>query len=240
MTYRDTSSESHVPLSRIQYDLTSTVQIDTSNKSHDMNTAQKPIMGRIVRVEPNESEHAQRVGLEMAYLNNDNDDNDNFVVPITEDLEGWIEQEDPETLNIPSNDKYYSHAAKHQKEKTEKVISEEILLSNEPVYPDRSGKDFRVSFQEPPLGLTLTKGYSGRAEVTRVVAGGAAAVQDVQVGDVVVGFNGRWMQGYDEVMAEMASKGYPMTLVIRRGLIEEIGKRTNTIIRDSKVSYHTY
>lgn len=79
------------------------------------------------------------------------------------------------------------------------------------------GRDFRVKFQKPPLGLTLTKNvYSGVAEVTRVVEGGQAAALDVQVGDTLVGVELSWIKDYDEAMSMLKASSYPLGLVFRR------------------------
>lgn len=74
----------------------------------------------------------------------------------------------------------------------------------------------RLVFLGMPFGMTLTKDSAGRAEVTKVVSGGQAQGLGVEVGDEVIGIGSLWMNGYDEVMAEIMKKQFPLTIVFRR------------------------
>jgi C-terminal processing protease CtpA/Prc len=55
------------------------------------------------------------------------------------------------------------------------------------------------------------------AVVSRVVKDGQAAQVGIQVGDVVIGIENKWIEGYDDFLTKMKDvKQYPVSLVIRR------------------------
>jgi len=171
----------------------------------------------------------------------DDDNNDTFIVSATENLEDWITKEDEDGIDFSSPRSFKINESKTRKSNTH---NEDLELkhtidnqppSSIPTKDTTSGNHFRVTFNEPPLGLTLTKSFNGRAEVTKVTVEGAAAREGIKVGDVVLGVHGRWMLGYDEVMSEIASKGYPITLTLRRGLLEELARRSSGVAKESKV-----
>jgi S1-C subfamily serine protease len=67
------------------------------------------------------------------------------------------------------------------------------------------------------MGLTLTRNNAlGTAWVSKVNAGGQAAALGVQLGDVVVGIENRWVGSYDEVMQDLPTRQVPFALVFRR------------------------
>lgn len=114
-------------------------------------------------------------------------------------------------------------AAKKQKEEQERQLSE-------------NSKDYRAIFTQAPLGLTLTKSFSGAAEVTRVSEGGQAQYLGVRAGDMLIGINTQWVRGYDEAMGIITTHGYPMPLVFRRGPRGPVTGTASAVIRGSKVS----
>ena len=88
------------------------------------------------------------------------------------------------------------------------------MASNNPV-------DFRVLFQQAPLGVTLTRspasaGATGTAQVTRLTPGGHALQMGVAVGDVIVGLDNLWLGSYNEVMEVLPQRTFPYALVFRR------------------------
>jgi hypothetical protein len=79
--------------------------------------------------------------------------------------------------------------------------------------------DFRVIFHSTPFGMTVTRDCNTHrtAVVSRVVKDGQAAQVGIQVGDVVIGIENKWIEGYDDFLTKMKDvKQYPVSLVIRR------------------------
>jgi S1-C subfamily serine protease len=73
------------------------------------------------------------------------------------------------------------------------------------------------------MGMTVTRGPKGRAEVSRVVVDGQAAIAGVMPGDCVIGIGGQWLDGFEAFMAVVPSgDGYPVTLVLRRRLPSDL------------------
>lgn len=85
-----------------------------------------------------------------------------------------------------------------------------------PVVPKLS--DFRVVFETVPFGMTVSRdGTTHRAAiVTRVVSSGQASRVGIQVGDLIVGIENNWIEGYDDFLATIKKVNYPVSLVIRR------------------------
>lgn len=65
--------------------------------------------------------------------------------------------------------------------------------------------------------MTVIRGRKGRAEVSKVVCGGPAALAGVLEGDCVIGVGGLWLDGFEAFMSALpTSETYPVTLVFRR------------------------
>lgn len=55
------------------------------------------------------------------------------------------------------------------------------------------------------------------AVVTRVLPEGQASRIGIQVGDIIIGVENKWIEGYDDFLAKIKNvKQYPLSLVIRR------------------------
>ena len=91
-------------------------------------------------------------------------------------------------------------------------------------------------FAEPPLGLTLTKNFSGGAEVTKLVPNGQAQQFGIDIGDVLIGVGSQWVRGYDDAMILLSDKQYPKGLVFRRGIKRTISQTSASVIRGTKIA----
>jgi len=262
VTYRDTSSESHVRVERIDFEPGDNIykqimKAMAGSSGHPDAGVRQSQQHSAVDVRANNEKafldaiaKVNKMNEQVHYDFNENDDAEDteFVVQPEENIDEWIR-----TLKEGKVEVKQSYG--RQKDPYRALVDDAVSSNMSALEADagltkgssftssankktveRKSREFRVSFYEPPLGLTLSKGYNGRAEVTRVTEpDGMAYKQGVRVGDVVVGYNGHWMQGYDELMAEMATKGYPMTLVVRRGLFQQLSKRGVGVIKGSKV-----
>jgi predicted metalloprotease with PDZ domain len=76
--------------------------------------------------------------------------------------------------------------------------------------------DYRVLFAEGPMGMTLSKDFLDRTEVTAVNPAGNAAKSRVEVGDLVVGVEDHWFMDYDEAVGSLQRLRFPSTVVFRR------------------------
>ena len=76
--------------------------------------------------------------------------------------------------------------------------------------------DYRVTFYEAPLGITVSQDILDRSEVTAVSDEGHARRQGVRVGDLLVGLENKWFTSYQEAMSTLPLQPFPFTLVFRR------------------------
>ena len=86
--------------------------------------------------------------------------------------------------------------------------------------------DYRVIFESSPLGLTLTKCHNSSAEVTSIIYNSSAYKLGIIIGDILVGIENNWIQGYDDAISILKSSNYPITLVFRRGLISKLSTKS--------------
>jgi hypothetical protein len=93
-----------------------------------------------------------------------------------------------------------------------------------------------VTFTTTSLGLTLTKDYRNHAAVTRLVPGGAANVEGVQVGDVVCGVAGKGIIDYDEIMHMIPYMSRPLEIKFKRFLLSNSIQSQPEEAIDSSVS----
>lgn len=79
--------------------------------------------------------------------------------------------------------------------------------------------DFRVTFHSTPFGMTVSRDTNTHrtAVVSRVISDGQAANVGIKVGDMIIGIENKWIEGYDDFLAKMKNvKQYPVSFVIRR------------------------
>lgn len=76
--------------------------------------------------------------------------------------------------------------------------------------------DYRVTFCEAPLGITVSQDFLNRSEVTAVSEDGNARRLGVRVGDLLVGLENRWFMSYQEAMSTLPLQSFPFTVVFRR------------------------
>jgi hypothetical protein len=130
------------------------------------------------------------------------DENVDFIVRGSDSLDAWMEEDNPSDLNL---DKLKLNKVSKDEIKSPNSITNDRSynpekLQNNTVSHSSVGADFRVIFAEPPLGLTLTKNFSGSAEVTKLVPNGQAQQFGIAIGDVLVGVGSQWVRGYDDAM----------------------------------------
>ena len=81
----------------------------------------------------------------------------------------------------------------------------------------RMNFDYRVDFQQGPLGITIARDGKDRTEVTGVFEGGQAKLLGVLEGDLVVGVDNQWFSSYEESSSTLSScTSFPLTVVFRR------------------------
>ena len=76
--------------------------------------------------------------------------------------------------------------------------------------------DYRVTFCDGPLGITVSQDFLGRSEVTAVSEDGNAQRLGVRAGDLLVGLENRWFMSYQEAMSTLPLQSFPFTVVFRR------------------------
>lgn len=94
--------------------------------------------------------------------------------------------------------------------------------------------DFRVTFEAPPLGITLSKGFTGCAEVTKVKVLGIAEKAGVVSGDMLIGISTYPVRTYDEAMGLLPYVSYPVVLVFRRGMMSKLAKTSESVVKGSQ------
>ncbi len=83
-------------------------------------------------------------------------------------------------------------------------------------YSKSTLREVCATFEEPPLGLTLTANARNEAEISKLVDGGRAMAQGLAVGDVLVRIQSRHVVRYDEAMVLLPGSAYPLSLLFRR------------------------
>ena len=76
-----------------------------------------------------------------------------------------------------------------------------------------------MTFHSTPFGMTVTRDTNTHrtAVVSRVISDGQAATVGIRVGDMIIGIENKWIEGYDDFLAKMKNvKQYPVSFVIRR------------------------
>ena len=69
-------------------------------------------------------------------------------------------------------------------------------------------------FPRAPLGLTVTRNVStGTGWVSKVIQGGQAEQNGVELGDQLVGIDSKWVGSYEDAVADLSAQKYPMALV---------------------------
>lgn len=153
-------------------------------------------------------------------------DDEEFVVPTSDSLDDWIEDD----TNLINEIK----AALGSKEEYNDAISDI------PTLPIESSKQYIAKFPFPPLGLTLGRGNNYRAEVLKVKSDGQASRLGVMVGDILVYINNYIVQGYDDAMPIISQAEYPLALTFERGTIHSLLHQTGDVVaKGSKVSLHS-
>lgn len=148
------------------------------------------------------------------------DDDIDFVVSPTESLDDWIDEE--------SFDGKVSVTSRRKKQEQEAV-------GKTPQTVDKT-TDFRCIFMTPPLGLTLSRGADGSAEVSKLKSDGQASSFGIMVGDRLIAVEPIIVEGYDDAMLKISQKSYPLSLVFRRGTIHSILHKTgDAIVKGSNV-----
>lgn len=221
VTYRDASTESRVEYARIAVpkDLKVNDCLPTANKQEEQQQQEQPEQQRPVVI------HDSKFRIERTA---------DFVVNTTENLEAWIESDEPDVAPSPIKVNSDYTPLDQDSSALNTSLSDSVDGTSAQAVA-AAGADYKVTFAQGPMGMTLTKGYGGRAEVTRLLPNSAAAAFGVSLGDVVIGLNGHWMQGYDEVMAVIGKKGFPLDVVFRRGLMEELYSRKAGVMVETKL-----
>lgn len=93
-------------------------------------------------------------------------------------------------------------------------------------------KDFRVTFQYTPMGLTLEGGQDiggfTTIIVSRVAVGGQASQLGVVAQDTLIGVGSEWVNELSYAMLAIRTSGYPVSLVFRRSHLKAMLLKTIT------------
>lgn len=156
--------------------------------------------------------------------------------------------------NLAINHLYLTKAASHYrqrlKERVEKIMTGEIIpeipkfdnlnLSNPASIDDADSNSTKQQslksketilyhdciFDKGKMGLTLAKDYKGSATVIKIIPGGSADKNGVQMNDTVIGIMGKAMDEYDEVMHMITCMERPIKI------------RFSRVMKNSQSSYN--
>jgi len=163
----------------------------------------------------------------------DNEEEDEFVVSdASNSFEAWMEDEEIEMKGLGGT----TNTTQSRTASTTTTNTPTTITTTTP--PNRRthlATDFRVTFPEPPMGLTITKNFAGAAEVTRLTPNGQAIQRGVVLGDLLVGIGCQWVRGYEEAMYLLPQQHYPLDIVFRRGLRHSFVQTGNTLVRGSQI-----
>jgi hypothetical protein len=205
--YSNGTKESHVQISRIASNAVVLGPAPAGSVSHLMN--QTPHTNKY-------HEALSSITFEHFEAATDNGKDFEFKVDANEDLDAWIEKDlasELKSIDVQYEDSYFR----------KKTVQGPPIRAHPSTSFARTEietatyKEFSVTFEQAPLGLTLSANKYKEPAVIRIKLEGNAQMAGIAIGDVLLQIDQYPVNEYDEAMRILPGCIYPLTLRFRRG-----------------------